>query len=179
MNFSDTSTGCTSPASSEPTSSSTPLHALDLPLDVRAVFARLLDDLGRLAGVLLDVQMGAVEQDRVPARLQADGRPFALGAVIEVKGDRHGCLLGHRAEHLVEHLGPDRLHRLDGRLDDQGGVELGSRIDHRPQADVVDDVEGRNAVALLEGGIENVSEGDDGHFDRASLSGICPLMHLT
>ncbi|HET8874497.1 MAG TPA: hypothetical protein VFM83_12505, partial [Gaiellaceae bacterium] len=32
------------------------------------------------------------------------------------------------------------------------------------------------AVPLLEGGVENVSEGDDGHFDRASLSGICPLL---
>src|SRR5512132_1244778 len=156
-----------------------PPDALDLTLDIRAIFARLLDDLGRLAGVLLDVQMGTVEQDRVPARLQAGGRPFAVGAVIEVKSDRHGCIFGHSAEHLVEDLGPDRLHCLDGRLDDQGGVELGSRVDHRPQADVVDDVERRYAVPLLEGGVENVSEGDDGHFDRASLSGICAFIHLT
>ena len=176
MNFSDTSTGCIVALVVGAHVVLDPPDALDLTLDVRAVFARLLDDLGRLAGVFLDVQMRAVEQDRVPARLQAGGRPFAVGAMVEVKSDRHGCIVGHSVEHLVEHLGPDRLHRLEGRLDDQRRVELGSRVDHRPQADVVDDVESRDAVPLLEGGVENVSEGDDGHFDRASLSGICPLM---
>ena len=76
--------------------------------------------------------------------------------MVEVKGDRDGRLVGHRAEHLVEHLGPDGLHRLDGRLDDQGRVELGRGVDHGLQADVVDDVEGCNAVALLEGGVEDL-----------------------
>ena len=67
------------------------LHALDLSLHVRAVAARLLHHLGRLAGVLLDVEVRAVEQDRVPARLEAGGRPFALGAVVEVQGDGTGA----------------------------------------------------------------------------------------
>ena len=132
------------------------LHAFDLPLDIRAMGARLLDHLGGLTRVLLDVEMRAVEQDGVPAGLQALRGPFALGAVVEMKGDRDRRLVGHRAEHLVQHVCPDGLHGLDRRLDDQGRVELGGGVDHGLQADVVDHVEGCNAVALLKRGIEDL-----------------------
>jgi len=84
--------------------------------------------------------------------------------VIEMEGHRHGRVLGHRAEHLVEHLRPDGLDRLEGRLDDEGRVELGGGVDHGPQAHVVHDVERGDAVPLFEGGIEDVSEGGDRHL---------------
>ena len=45
--------------------------ALDLALDLGAVALGLGDDLDRLARVLGDVELGAVEQHRVPARLEA------------------------------------------------------------------------------------------------------------
>jgi len=41
-------------------------HRLDLALDLRAVLARLGDHLGGLAGVLVDVQVRAVEEHGVP-----------------------------------------------------------------------------------------------------------------
>ena len=54
-------------------------HALDLPLDLRAVSVGLRDHLDRLARVLGDVELGAVEQDRVPARSQAGRDPPRSG----------------------------------------------------------------------------------------------------
>ena len=62
--------------------------ALDLALDLRAVAVGLGDDLDRLARVLGDVELGAVEQHRVPARLEAGRDPLPVGAVVEVERHR-------------------------------------------------------------------------------------------
>ena len=82
-----------------------PLEALDLALDQRAVGLASATTSMRLAGVLLDAQLRAVEQDRVPAlrEAQADHRP--VRAVVEVERDRHGDALGHRRPHGEQHVG--------------------------------------------------------------------------
>ena len=79
-------------------------HALDLALDLRAVAVGLRDHLDRLARVLGDVELGAVEQDRVPARLQARRDPCPVGAVVEVERHRDGHGVRAGAPERVEGL---------------------------------------------------------------------------
>ena len=59
------------------------LDALDLALDVRAVRARLGDDLDGLREVVGDVELVGVEQHGVPAGVEALGDHVAVRAVVE------------------------------------------------------------------------------------------------
>ena len=147
-----------------------PDDALDLPLDLSAVAVGLGHHLDGLARVLLDVELGAVEEHRVPAGPQARGDPLAIGTVVEVQGHRHGRVVGPHAPHRVEGAGADRLHRLQRRLDDERRLEIGGRGQHRLERQVVDDVDRRHAVALREGRIEDLTHGHDGHGTAALLS---------
>ncbi len=138
-------------------------HRLDLALDLRAVAVGLGDDLDRLARVLLDVELRAVEQDGVPARVEAARDPLAVGAVVEVQRDRDGDRVGPRAPDRVERVRAERLHRLERRLDDQRRLELGRRGEHRVEREVVDDVDRRDAVALGERPVQDPAHRHDGH----------------
>ncbi len=71
MNCAETSTGWTSPGLVGADAVLDAEHALDLALDLRAVAVGLGHHLDRLARVLGDVELGAVEEDRVPAGVQA------------------------------------------------------------------------------------------------------------
>ena len=141
------------------------LDALDLPLDVCTEATRLLDDLLGLALVLLDRKRRPVEEHGVPAGLQAFRDHLALGAVVKVKGDRDFDPGGHRAPHLEKHVSPDGSHRLHRRLHDHRRAEVDRGRKHRLERQVVDDVEGCDAVAVLERTVEHVLQCDDRHAE--------------
>jgi phosphoserine phosphatase RsbU/P len=75
-------------------------HGLDLSLNLGPISIGLGDDLNRLSGVFGHVEMGPVEQDRVPAGLQADADPPAVRAVVEVRETGIGTSSA-RARHIV------------------------------------------------------------------------------
>ena len=142
-------------------SSSTPRTPSISPSTCASWRARLGDHLDGLAGVLVDGQGRAVEEHRVPPGLEAGRDDLAVRAVVEVQRHGHGRGLGHRPEHVVEHPGADRLHRLDRGLDDQRRAQLLGGRDHGVEREVVDHVERRHPVPLGEGAVEDLLERDD------------------
>ena len=118
-----------------------------------------LDELGGVLEVRLEVLLvGAVIHDGGEASL--DGLEAVLvGAVIEVKGNRHGDVEG------VHHVDDDVVAQLEaghplggasGALDDERALELlGSREDAVGPLDVVR-VERAEAVVALLGRLEHV-----------------------
>jgi len=78
--------------------------------------------------------------------------------VVEVQGDGNGRLVGHRANHLVQDPRADLLDGLQRRLEDHRRLQVGGRGEHRVDRQIVDDVDGGDAVALLEGRIQEVLE---------------------
>ena len=145
---------------------------LDLALDVGAVAAGLGHHLDRLPLVLLDRQQRGVEEDGVPALGQAVADHLPLGAVIEVQTGRHLDATGHRLPHRVEHAGADRLHGLHRGLDDDRRPGLHGTGEHILHGEVVDDVDRGHPVPLLEGGLQDVCQGCDGH-DASLDAGRC------
>ena len=133
-----------------------PLEALDLALDERPVRLGLRHHLGALLPVLLDAEVGPVEEHRVPALLQAEADDLALRAMVEVERHRHVQVGGHRRPHGVEDVGSDRLHGLHRGLHDHRRPELFGGGEHRLHRQVVDDVDRRHAVPLLERPLHDV-----------------------
>ena len=145
-------------------------HALDLALDLGAVPLGLGDDLDRLARVLGDVELGAVEQHRVPAGLEAGRDPLAVRAVVQVQRHRHGHRVGAGTPDRRELAGTEGLHGLQRRLDDQRRLEVRRRGQDGLQREVVDDVDRGDAVALREGAIEDLPHRHHRHKPDASNS---------
>jgi hypothetical protein len=140
-----------------------PDDALDLALDLRAVGGGLRDDLDRLQRVLGDVEFRPVEEDRVPALAQAGRDPRAVRAMVEVERDRDRHVLGPGPPDRHELPGAHRLDGLQRRLNDQGRVEIGGGGEHGLERQVVHDVDRGHAVAVREGGVENLTHRHDRH----------------
>ena len=89
----------------------------------------------------------------------------AVRAVVQVQRhrDRHVADQGPEdAEELVAAVRPDRL---DRRLQDDRRLLLDGGGEHRLDAQVVDDVEGGDAVPLRERAVEDLLHRDDGHAE--------------
>ena len=133
------------------------------------------DHLRGLLPVVRDIESGRVEQHRAPAARKAvgDDRPF--GAVVQVQRHRDRAVAGDRAED-VEELSPAvRPYSFDRGLQDYRRALLLGGGQHRLDAQVIDDVEGGDAVALVKGAVESLLEGDDGHGTRP-LAGGAPVI---
>ena len=148
------------------------LERLDLALDERSVATRLGDDLDRLALVLLDAQLRAVEEDRVPALLEAERDHLALGAMVEMECDRNRERPGHLGPHREEHVGADRFHGLDRGLDDERRAQLLGRGQHRLHRQVVDDVDRGDTVAFRERALDDLLGRDDRHGSYLLPAGV-------
>jgi hypothetical protein len=88
--------------------------------------------------------------------------------VVEVHGHRHGGVPRHRPEHADQPLAPVGADGLDrGLQDDRRALLLGGGEDG-VDGQVVQDVEGRDAVPVGEGAVEDLLRAHDRH--RASSS---------
>ena len=139
------------------------LEALDLALDCRAVAAGLGHDLDALARVLLDAQLRGVEQDGVPAGREARGDHRAVRAVVEVEGDRHADVRRHR-----RHIANITSTPVSSRCFTDVCTMSGARSSSAAASDglhrqVVDDVDGRHAIALVERPPEDLLGRNDRH----------------
>jgi hypothetical protein len=128
-----------------------------------AVAARLRHDLDALALVLLDGELAGVEEDRVPALRQARADHVPLGAVVEVQrdGDPHVLRVGE--PHRVHRVQAGHLHVLDRRLEDDRGPQLLGGGEDGLHREIVDDVDGRDAVPAGERAVENLLGRHDWH----------------
>src|SRR3984885_8126349 len=136
---------------------------LDLAPDVGPDRPRLGHDVDRQPLVLRHRQPRAVEQDRVPALAQAVADERAVRAVVEVQGDRDLDARRHRPPHGEQQVDADGPHRLDRGLDDDRGALLDGRRQHRLHGQVVDHVDGGDAVALGERPIDDLLQWHDRH----------------
>ena len=133
--------------------------AADLGLDRDALGMGDLDDLGGLLEVDLEgLLMGAVVHDRREASVDAL-QAVLIGAMVEVKGDRHGDVLV--LDEVLDDVGDDLERNLplgssaralddNGRLSGLGGVE-----DRRGPLEVVG-VECGDGVMALRCGVQHV-----------------------
>ncbi len=83
--------------------------------------------------------------------------------MVQVQGDGDVHVGGQGAEHPQEPVAPVGADRLDRRLQDDRGAFLHCCGENGFDAQVVDDVERRDAVPLRERPVENVLGGHDWH----------------
>ena len=107
---------------------------------------------------------------------QARRDPRPVGAVVEVQRHRDGHVVGPGAPHRVERLRAERLHRLQRGLDDERRLEVGRGRQDGLEREVVDDVDGRDPVALREGAIEDLTHRHYRHRIGSPLVRPCPTI---
>ena len=83
--------------------------------------------------------------------------------MVEMECDRNRERPGHLGPHREEHVGADRFHGLDGRLDDERRAQLLGRGQHRLHRQVVDDVDRGNTIAFRERSLDDLLGRDDRH----------------
>ena len=120
---------------------------LDLRFDIDPVRMRPRDDPGGLFRGLGQVQVGGVEQDRGPARVDYGPGEFQVGAVIQVQGQRNVRACGQFLEHPGQETRAERLGGARGYLHDGGRAFLPGRADDRSQRQPVEYVERPDGVS--------------------------------
>ena len=76
--------------------------------------------------------------------------------------------LDHLGEHHVVGVGA----RAAARLDDDRRVDRGRRLHHREALLHIVDIEGRHAIVVLGGVVEQLSQGDERHVRILPMSGF-------
>ena len=105
------------------------------------------DDPGGLFRGLGQLQVGGVEQDRGPARVDYGPGEFQVGAVIQVQGQRNVRACGQFLEHPGQETRAERLGGARGYLHDGGRAFLPGCADDRSQRQPVEYVERPDGVS--------------------------------
>jgi hypothetical protein len=134
--------------------------------------SRLGDDLDALPLVLLDRQLGGVEEDGVPALREAGADHVPFRAVVQVQRDRDPHVFRVRHPHGVHGVQAGHLHVLDRGLEDDGRPELLCGSQDCLHRKVVDHVDRRDAVSLGERAIENLPGWHNWHASTSSRNAI-------
>jgi hypothetical protein len=137
---------------------------LDLGLDGHTGGVRLGDDLAGLGPGGVEVAVGGVEEDGVPAVLDDLGDHGPVRAVVEVQGDRGARLSCRVPVGGREDLGAEHLHGLHRRLEDDRRVRLLGGGHDRADRVRVDDVDGGDRVPVAASGLYEIKSLGDGHW---------------